>query len=122
MGFWTATKESGVQELPTQVEQLLAAARRHPAGRSSRTVVTAGSMRVTMIALLAGASLAEHESPGAATLQVLSGDAVLHTDSRVWQLAEGALVALPNERHGLQAKVDTVALLTVCAPRSEHLP
>ena len=45
-------------------------------------LISVGQLRVTLIALAAGASLADHENPGAATLHVLTGSAVLHTGSQ----------------------------------------
>ena len=46
-----------------------------PSGRSAATVFGGADhvLRQTMIAMRAGAALAEHESPGEATLQVLRG-------------------------------------------------
>ena len=65
------------------------------------------------MALAAGAELAEHDPPPAATLQVLSGSLRLHAGSRSWSLSGADLVPIPRARHGLQAVTDTVVLLTV---------
>jgi quercetin dioxygenase-like cupin family protein len=70
-------------------------------------------MRATVIALASGAELAEHESPPAATLQMISGEARLHTAGQAWLLHDGEVVAIPPERHALSAITDAVVLLTV---------
>lgn len=104
---------AGVGDLAALTEELIATARESSAQRASRTVISVGQMRVTMIALAAGASLADHENPGAATLHVLTGSAVLHTGSQEWAVGTGSLTQIPDERHGLRAEADTVVLLTV---------
>lgn len=104
---------SGVVDLAVCRTQLLAAARRHPAGRSSRTVVAVGPLRITMVALAGGSALADHAGPAAAVLQVLDGTGVLHTDGQVWPLAADTVVPIPRERHGVRADDELVFLLTV---------
>jgi quercetin dioxygenase-like cupin family protein len=81
--------------------------------RAARTLITGNAQRVTMIALLAGAVLAEHASPPAASLQVLQGQVRLQADQREWPLLPGSLIAIPPQRHGVEAETDAVLLLTV---------
>jgi quercetin dioxygenase-like cupin family protein len=75
----------------------LAAARRSPAARSAATVFGGHehALRQTVIALLAGAELAEHDNPGEATVFVLSGRVELHVGSDSWQARGGAMLILP---------------------------
>ncbi|MGB0101656.1 MAG: LuxR family transcriptional regulator, partial [Nocardioides sp.] len=56
-------------------EEHLAAAHDHGSGRSAVTVHGGREhhLRQTLIALVGGRSLGEHDSPGEATLQVLHG-------------------------------------------------
>jgi quercetin dioxygenase-like cupin family protein len=77
-------------------------------------------LRQTLIALLAGAELAEHSSPPEASLHVLSGSLRLIGDGRHWDLSAGDLVGIPLERHSVTALEDSVFLLTVLRdlPRS----
>lgn len=103
----------GVVQLADLAGRLLATARAHPSQRAAETINSGPSMRATVIALVAGAELAEHESPPAATLQVISGQAQLHTSGQAWALHDGELVAIPPERHALSAITDAVVLLTV---------
>lgn len=93
----------------------LDAARAADTGRSSATVYGGHEhrLRQTVIALLAGRELAEHESPGDATLQVLHGRVRLVTPTASWDGRSGDLIIIPPERHSLAADEDAVVLLTV---------
>jgi quercetin dioxygenase-like cupin family protein len=102
-----------ILSLDTLSHQLLDQARAHHSRRAARTVAAGPSLRATVMALAAGAELAEHDPPPAATLQVLSGSLRLHAGSRSWSLSGADLVPIPRARHGLQAVTDTVVLLTV---------
>jgi quercetin dioxygenase-like cupin family protein len=86
------------------------------ASRRSATTVYGGHehhLRQTLLALAAGAQLAEHESPGEATLLVLRGRVSLSAGDVVWDGRTGDLIALPPDRHSLDAHEDSVVLLTV---------
>ncbi len=102
-----------ITELDTAAKELLTDARGHDSRRTARTVVTGTAMRATLIALCEGASMADHDAPPAATLQVVEGRVRLHTRDREWVLDAGHLVAVPHQRHGLTALTDAVVLLTV---------
>ena len=103
----------GVVLLADLAGRLLDSARAHASQRAAETINSGQSMRATVIALLEGAELAEHESPPAATLQVITGRARLHTAGQAWLLRDGEVVAIPPERHTLTAITDAVVLLTV---------
>lgn len=114
------TATSGPHDQPGEVtdlarlgDELLAAAQHAPAGRAARTLVGVHRLRATLIALTAGTALSEHENPGAATLHVLRGHAVLHSDEGELSVRAGTLTQIPDARHGLRAEEDTVVLLTV---------
>ena len=70
----------------------------------------------TVIALLSGHELAEHESPGEATLQVLHGRVSLSAEPDSWEGSTGDHVVIPRRRHTLTALEDAVVLLTVVKP------
>ena len=96
--------------------ELLETARESPAGRAGRTLVPgAGALlKHTLLALVAGQSLADHESPPAATLQVLRGVVRLTGEGAEGaELHPGDHAAIPPVRHGLQAIDDAVVLLSV---------
>lgn len=100
--------------LPEVGEALLEEARAHSSQRAARTLVGGSGhvLRQTVIALVDGAGLADHESPGEATLQVLSGQVRLSWSDGSAELDTGAHVVIPDERHGLLARTDAVVLLT----------
>jgi len=86
-----------------------------PSGRSAETVYGGHEhvLRQTVIALTAGSSLDEHESPGEATLQVLNGRVRLTAASVSWEGRAGDLLVIPAARHALHALEDSAILLTV---------
>jgi len=70
-------------------------------------------LRQTLIALVAGRSMSEHENPGEATLFVLRGRVRLIADDDVWDGRSGDMIVIPDCRHSLEAAEDSVVLLTV---------
>lgn len=84
-------------------------------GRSSKTVYGGHEhrLRQTVIALTAGQQLAEHQNPGEATLQVLTGRVRLHSGEVSWNGSTGDLLTIPDGLHSLDATEDSVVLLTV---------
>lgn len=101
--------------LETLAADRLAAAQQAPSGRAAQTFYGGKqrSLRQTVLALLAGHSFADHDSPGEATLHVLHGSVRLTTATEAWEGSAGEHVAVPPERHGLTAVTDVVVLLTV---------
>jgi len=104
----------GIQ-LTELAEQHLVEARAGHAGRAAHTVYGGHdhALRQTVIALAAGHELAEHESPGEATLQVLLGRVRLTAGDETWEGGQGSFVAIPPARHALAALEDAAVLLTV---------
>ncbi len=101
--------------LSALVDEHLDAARAAPSGRSARTVHGGHehALRQTLIALVAGAALGDHSSPGEATLQVMHGRVRLVTATESQEAVAGDLVVIPAERHSLAAVDDSAVLLTV---------
>jgi quercetin dioxygenase-like cupin family protein len=66
------------------------------------------------MALLGGQSLAAHDSPDAASLQVLSGTVVLTSNAdRDVQLSSNDHTPIPQVRHALHALEDAVVMISV---------
>ena len=84
-------------------------------GRSAHTVHGGHehTLRQTVIALIAGHSLDEHENPAEATVYVLTGRVVLRAGSDSWEGSPGDLLTVPRARHSLHAVEDSTVLLTV---------
>jgi len=87
-------------------------------GRSSSTLFGGHErvLRQTVVALREGSSLTEHNSPGEATIIVLSGRVRLSAGSTSWEGRKGDLLVIPEARHSLEALEDTVILLTTAKP------
>lgn len=100
-----------METLPTIITEVLEAARADAHGRSARLLVIDGPLRQTIVALTAGSSLSDHNSPPAASMQVLQGR-VHVTAQEHDELSEGQIAALTHHRHGVQAQEDSVFLLT----------
>ena len=104
----------GPVDLTALQDTLLAAAREAHARRAARTIHAGGILlRQTVLALLEGAELAEHDSPPEARLQVLTGRVRLIGQGRSWEVRAGELIPIPPERHSVTALDDSVFLLTV---------
>lgn len=103
------------ESLRTLGEELLATARSANAGRAARTILGGHThrLRQTLIALLAGQAMGEHDSPGEATIQVLEGAVRLTSVNHEWSGSHGSLGIIPPERHELAADEDSLVLLTV---------
>lgn len=91
-------------------------------GRHAEVLVHDGPLRQSLIALRAGTSLGEHNSPPAASIQVLSGRVRITGDDAV-EVGAGRIEAITHHRHGVEALEDAVFLLTTVTGiegRSSH--
>ncbi|WP_207344597.1 LuxR family transcriptional regulator [Arthrobacter sp. E3] len=84
-------------------------------GRAADTVVGGHErvLRQTVIGLIEGAELAEHENPGEATVLVLHGRVRMSSREQSWEGRAGDLLKVPDARHSLLALTDSAVLLTV---------
>ncbi|QCQ90024.1 cupin domain-containing protein [Rhodococcus sp. SGAir0479] len=101
--------------LTALARQQLKLAAASSSGRSSQTVFGGHQrhLRQTVIALSAGKSLAEHDSPGEATMLVLSGKLALICGEDSWKGSTGDMLVIPAARHSVEALEDVAFLLTV---------
>lgn len=93
----------------------LTEARAAHSGRAAHTIHggSGHDLRQTLVALKAGHGLAEHDSPGEATLQVLHGHVRLTAGEDTWEGRPGDYVTIPPVRHALDAVEDSAVVLTV---------
>jgi quercetin dioxygenase-like cupin family protein len=84
-------------------------------GHTADTVVGGHErvLRQTVIAMIDGAVLAEHENPGEATVYVLRGRVRLSAGELSWEGRPGDLLVVPDARHSLAALEASAVLLTV---------
>ncbi len=104
-----------VASIHTLAEDQLALAVQAPSGRSSARVYgrPTARLRQTLVALAAGRKMGEHKSPGDASLLCLQGGVILHAGDASVELGPGDLLALPPQRHEIEAVSASVLLLTV---------
>ncbi|MEO6957475.1 MAG: cupin domain-containing protein [Antricoccus sp.] len=95
--------------------QQLDGARRAGGGHTADTVYGGREnvLRQTVIGMIEGASLAEHENPGEATVHVLLGRVRLSSGEHSWEARSGDMIFGPDARHSLEALEDSAVLLTV---------
>jgi quercetin dioxygenase-like cupin family protein len=105
--------------LQAVAREQLGTARSSSAGRAASTVFGGHehALRQTVIAIRADATLDEHENPGEATVQVLSGRVELIAGDERWQGRQGDLIIVPDAPHALHAFEDAAILLTA-VPRA----
>lgn len=101
--------------LTSMASEKLAEARQAHSGRAAHTIHGGHDheLRQTVLALLAGRELSEHDSPGQASLQVLQGHVRLTAGEDAWDGKTGDYVVIPPQRHSLHAVDDSVVMLTV---------
>jgi len=88
-------------------------------GRAADTVIGGHErvLRQTVIALVKGAALSEHENPGEASVHVLAGRVRLTSGDASWDGRTGDLLVVPDAPHSLEALEDSAVLLTVAKHR-----
>ena len=87
-------------------------------GRTAKTLVNAGRLRVEVVALRTGASMAQHRAKGNVTIHVLRGALLVVTPEGPADLGPGGLLVLaPNVTHAVTARRDASFLLTLALER-----
>lgn len=106
-------------ELAGAGDELLGTAREQASGRAARSLTPGAEapLKQTLVAIVDGKELDEHVAPGASTLQVLRGGLAVTWDGGTLEVSEGRWAILPTQLHEVQARGDTVALITT-APGS----
>ncbi len=89
-------------------------------GRSARTLVKEGPLRLTIVALAPGGTLPAHSTGGPVTIHVLEGDVTVNAPDQDYLLAPSdVLVLAPGMEHAAHSATGGVFLLTVVHPDSD---
>lgn len=101
--------------LQATARELLERAGGSGGGRAAATVIGGHErvLRQTVIAMVKGTVLGEHENPGEASVHVLAGRIRLAAGQHSWEARPGDLVEVPGSPHSLEALEDSAVLLTV---------
>jgi quercetin dioxygenase-like cupin family protein len=103
--------------LPSERERITGSERQEAHGRSGRTLVKDGPLRVTIVALGPGEVMDEHHAPGPITVQVLEGAIRFTADDAHHDLGAGDLLALgAGTPHAVTSLEGGVFLLTLALP------
>jgi quercetin dioxygenase-like cupin family protein len=110
--------QSDVVDIHALADELLDRAGSESARRAARTLPhPVDGLRQTIIALMSGADLSEHESPGPASLLCIRGRVRLVAGDQTVEVGAHQLSPIPNRRHSLHADEDSVVLLNVAVPQ-----
>lgn len=89
-------------------------ARESTSGRTAKTIVKEGPLRVTVVGLRNGVTLEEHRTEAPVLIQVLAGLIHVTTSGGNVSVARGGMIALNSGvSHTVQAETDTALLLTI---------
>ncbi len=95
--------------------QQLKAAGDSPSGRAADTVFGGHEkiLRQTVIGMLQGAVLGEHDNHDDSTIYVLQGRVQLKVGEVSWIARTGNLLIVPQSRHSVEALEDSALLITI---------
>jgi quercetin dioxygenase-like cupin family protein len=92
-------------------------------GRTARTLVKDGPLRLTVMAVAAGGTLPPHQADGPVSIHLLEGDATFDVGDKEYPLAPGDVLVLESGvRHGARSAQGCVLLLTVVHVPSPGTP
>ena len=104
-------------DLEREIESVRGAQPESASGRTARTLVKDGPLRVTLTVMRAGSEIAEHAAEGPITIHVLRGSILIVLGGAEVEIRSGELVAAPaRERHAVRATEEAAFLLTVVMP------
>jgi quercetin dioxygenase-like cupin family protein len=89
-------------------------------GQSSRTLIRSPDLRIVLVALERGKTLAEHHANATASIQTRSGHIRLRLPERSVEVSEGQLLVMgAGLPHDVYAETDSTFLLTLGRPASK---
>ena len=110
-------KISGKQlrfRLSAELDALLDRAREARTGRTAKTLVKEGPLRITMVALRKGANMTKHHVDGQVSIQVLRGRLTTWTEPGAMDLAASDVLVLNDGvEYAVSARTDCAFLITM---------
>ena len=104
----------GPAQLGEEIGRYQPGDRESVSGRRSEILVKTDDLRVLLVTMRAGATLAEHSAPGTITIHAIQGEVVVDADGATHDLRVGSLVSLAaGVRHSVRARTDGAFLLTI---------
>ncbi len=92
-------------------------------GQNAKTLVKYDDLRLTLIALEAGAALPVHQTKGRISIQTIMGHILVRAEGRTFDLPAGTLLALDqNLPHDVEALEESAFLLTMVWPGGDRQP
>jgi len=83
-------------------------------GHTARSLVRKPDLRIVLVAMKAGARIAEHHADETASIHALSGHVRLRLPAETIDLSAGRLLVLERGvKHGVEAVADSTFLLTL---------
>jgi quercetin dioxygenase-like cupin family protein len=108
----------GPAELDEEIARYQPGDRDSVSGRRSEILVKTDDLRVLLVTMRDGATLAEHRAPGTITIHVIQGEMAVDADGATYDLRAGSLVSLAaGVRHSVRARSDGAFLLTIAWSR-----
>ncbi|MBB5328150.1 cupin domain-containing protein [Tunturiibacter gelidoferens] len=93
-----------------------------PAGLYSKTLFKKHDLRVVLISMQSDVRMKEHHADGTLSLHILKGQIRVSVNGKPHDLPTGTLFTLgASIRHDVEAKSDSVFLLTISWPSNEEL-
>ena len=93
-----------------------------PSGLYSRTLFKKHDLRIVLISMQDAAHMKEHHADGTISIQVIKGQLRVSVNGKPHNLPTGTLFTLGHSiRHDVEAKGDSVFLLTISWPSAEEL-
>ncbi|MBW7932229.1 MAG: cupin domain-containing protein [Gemmatimonadaceae bacterium] len=106
----------------TQDERMLDSALLATHGRTARTLVKDGPLRLTMMGIAAGGTLPMHRTDAHVTIHQLEGEMMFTARGRQYPMTTGdVLVLAPGVEHEARSTTGGVFLLTVVLPSDEPI-
>ena len=107
--------------LDEQLAQLRADEAYERSGRTGRTLVKSGSLRLTLTVLADGVEVGTHQASSPMALQVLEGGLTYSVEGRPFSLEQGDLLYFgPGHAQDIRARGDTALLLTLTQERADR--